>query len=178
MPADTTELTDPRVSEPERQLPAPGDAGRDAPSTREPAPERLKEPGIVGLLRDFADDTRTLIQQEIALAKMEATRTAKRVAVDSAWIAAGVAVLAVGGLCLVLALALGLGALLGSYWLGTLITGVVLLLLGALFAWRGVRDLKKGGFAPSDTMDSLKEDKDWAQREVDDFKQGIGKERA
>lgn len=180
MPPDSTELTDPRVLELERQLPAPDDvsAGRDAPGMRAGASERLEEPGLVGLLRDFAEDTRTLVQQEIALAKMEAARTAKRVAVDSAWIGAGVAVVAVGGLCLVLALALGLGALLGSYWLGTLITGVILLLLGGLFSWRGVRDLKKGGFAPSDTMDSLKTDKDWAQRELDDFKRGMERERA
>lgn len=154
-----------RTTEPERQLPPAG--GSDRPST-----------GLVSLLRDLAEDTRVLVQQEIALAKAEATRTAKRVVVDSAWIGAGVAVLAVGGLCLVVALALGLGALLGSYWLGTLITGGLLFLIGALMAWKGVRDLQSGGFTPTETIGSLQEDKDWAQREVDDFKKGIQKERA
>lgn len=141
-------------------------------------PDELQKTGLVRLFRELADDTRTLVQQEIALAKMEARHTVKRVVVDSAWIGAGAAVIAVGGLCLVLALALGLGALLDSYWLGTLITGLSLFLLGALFAWKGLRDLRKGGFAPTETVDSLQRDRDWAEREMDDFKQGIRKERA
>lgn len=153
-------------SGPDHQLP-PGDGGE---------PDRGAA-GLVTLLRDLAEDTRTLVQQEIALAKAEATHAAKRLVVDSAWIGAGAAVLAVGGLCLVLALALGLGALLDSYWLGTLITGGILFLIGALMAWKGVRDLKSGGFAPTGTVESLKEDRDWAQREVDDFKKGIQKEQ-
>lgn len=167
-----------RIPEPERQLPpAEGDgAGRATGGSR--APEGLEKTGLVALLRDLADDTRTLVQQEIELAKMEATRTAKRLAVDGAWIGAGAALIAVGGLCLVLALALGLGALLDSYWLGTLITGGLLFLVGGLMAWKGLRDLGSGGFTPDHTVESLHEDKEWAQREVDDFKRGIQKERA
>lgn len=156
------EATRRRVMDPEHQLPPAAGAGA----------------GIGTLLRDLANDTRTLVQQEIELAKLEAARTVKRVVVDSAWIGAGVAVLAVGGLVLVVALALGLGALLGSYWLGTLITGVILFLIGALLAWKGVRDLRKGGFVPSETIESLQSDKAWVEGEVDDFKQGLQKERA
>lgn len=161
-----------RTTEPERQLPSgDGGGGGGGGSDRGSA-------GLVTLLRDLANDTRTLIQQEIALAKAEAIHTARRVAVDSAWIGAGVAVVAVGGLCLVLALALGLGALLDSYWLGTLITGGLLFLTGALMAWKGVRDLQSGGLTPTETIESLQEDRDWAQREVDEFRKGIQKERA
>jgi hypothetical protein len=134
-------------------------------------------PGLARLVRDLAEDTRTLVQQEIALAKMEAAQSAKRVAADGAWIGVGAAIAAVGGLCLVVAAALGLGALLGSYWLGTLIIGAALLALGGIFAWRGVRDLKRGGLIPTGTVQSLQEDRDWAQREVEDFKQGLTEER-
>lgn len=155
--------TGPRAAEPDHQLP-PGEG--DGPAT-----------GLVTLLRELAEDTRTLVQQEIALAKMEARRTARRLVVDSVWIAAGVAALAVGGLCLVLALALALGALLDSYWLGTLITGGLLFLTGALLTWKGVHDLTSGGLTPTETVESLQADKEWARREMDDLKQGIRKER-
>ncbi len=155
-------------------------ATHDAADLDDPAPYDAppddRQAGLVALVRELADDTRTLIQQEIELAKMEAASTAKRVAVDSAWIGAGAFVLSVGALCLVLAMALGLGALIGSYWLGTLITGAVISLIGALFAWKGIRDLRKGGFAPRDTMDSLQEDREWAEQEVDDLKQAFRKE--
>lgn len=154
-----------RTMEPERQLP-PGSGEEYGAASA----------GLVSLLRDLAEDTRILVQQEIQLAKVEATRTAKRVAVDSAWIGAGAAVVAVGGLCLVLALALGLGALLGSYWLGTLITGGLLVLTGGLMAWKGLHDLQSGGFAPTETVGSLQEDREWAQREVEEFKKGIQRE--
>lgn len=168
---DTSDLTrSARTTDPDHQLPpAEGDGAGSVP-------EDLEKTGLVALFRDLAEDTRTLVQQEIDLAKMEARRTVKRVVVDSAWIGAGTAILAVGGICLVLAAALGLGALLDSYWLGTLITGALLFLVGALAAWKGIRDLKRGGFAPSDTVESLRTDKSWAEEEMDDFKRALEKE--
>lgn len=153
-------------AEPDHQLPPAG--GGTAGSARS---------SLGDLLRSLADDTQTLVRQEISLAKVEAARTAKRVAADSAWIAAGAGAIAVGGLCLVLALALGLGALLGSYWLGTLITGALLVVLGAAFAWKGVRDLRTTELAPRRTMETLREDADWARSEVRDFKDELTKER-
>lgn len=153
--------------------PGRGEARRDPGGRPEPEPSG---PGLGALLRSLGDDMGTLVRQEIRLAKAEATRTARRVAADSAWIGAGLAVAAVGGLCLVLALALGLGALLDSYWLGTLITGAVLVLAGALFAWRGVRDLRRGELAPTRTVETLREDADWARSEAQDFKDELTKE--
>lgn len=154
-----------RTRGPAHQLPPPGDGD-----------EELGRTGLGQLLRDLADDTRTLVQQEIELAKMEAAATARRMAKDGAWIGVGAAIAGVGGLCVVIAAALGLGALLDSYWLGTLITGLVLLLVGGIFAWRGLGDLKKGGLIPSATVESLQEDRDWAQREVEELKHGLSEE--
>ena len=137
-----------------------------------------RAPGLSGLLRDLLTDTQTLFRQEIELARLETTRTAKRLAIDSAWIAAGVAVAAVGGLCLVFALALGLGSLLGSYWLGTLITGLLLLVIGGIVAWRGIGSLKREKLAPEHTVDSVREDAEWARQELREFKQELqGSER-
>ena len=154
----------------------PGEAGDtgDTVATQEAA--RDGRTGLVQLVRDLADDTRTLIQQEIELARLEVARSAKRITVDGAWIWAGAVVLTVGLICLALALALGLGALLDSYWLGALITGGVFLLIGVLLAWRGIRDLKSGGLLPTNPLESLQEDRDWARREMDDLKQGITEE--
>ena len=133
--------------------------------------------GFVELFRDLADDTRTLVQQEIELARLEVSASARRIAKDGAWIWAGAVVLTVGGICLALALALGIGALLDSYWLGALITGSVFLLVGALLAWRGIRDLTAGGLLPRNPLASLEEDRKWAKRELDELKQGITEER-
>jgi hypothetical protein len=133
--------------------------------------------GFVQLFRELADDTRTLVQQEIELVRLEVAHSTRRVAVDGAWISAGAVIITVGLVCLALALALGLGALLDSYWLGTLITAAVFLLAGGLFAWRGIRDLTAGGLMPTGPVRSLREDRDWARRELDELKQGLTEER-
>jgi hypothetical protein len=159
-----------RAVETDRQLPParPGrryDAGADL------------EPGLIPLIRSLADDAATLIRQEVDLVKMEVSHTARRLAADGAWIATGAAIAAVGALCLVLAMALGLGALLGSYWLGTLVTGLFLMLVGGGFLFKGVRDLRKQHLVPRQTAESLREDARWAREEARDFKQGLTQEQ-
>lgn len=159
-----------RAVDPDHQLP-PARPGRRYPDGAD------LEPGLIPLIRSLANDTATLVRQEVDLAKMEITHTARRLVVDGAWIATGAAIAAVGGLCLVVAMALGLGALLGSYWLGTLITGLFLVLVGVGFLFKGLRDLRKQELAPKKTAESLREDARWAREEARDFKQGLTQER-
>ncbi len=151
----------------------------EAPASADGRPDVSSDgrPGVVELFKDLADDTRTLVQQEIELARMEVAESAKRVAVDGGWIWAGAVVLTVGLICLALALALGIGALLDSYWLGALITAGVFLLVGVLLAWRGIHDLTSGGLLPSNPLTSLQENRDWAKQELEELKQGITEEK-
>lgn len=162
---------------PEPTAPVEAAASRRA---RDPLPAGMDDTreraSFVQLLRELAEDSRTLVQQEIELVRLEVARSAKRVTVDSAWIGAGAVVITVGLVCLALALALGIGALLDSYWLGTLITAAVFLLLGGLIAWRGIRDLKAGGFVPTGPVESLREGRDWARQELDEMKHGLTEE--
>lgn len=156
-----------RPADPDHQLPP----GRGHRASGDGA-----EPGLSDLVRSLAEDLGTLVRQEIDLARLELTRTARRLAADGAFIGIGAAIAAVGALCLVIALALGLGVLLGSYWLGTLITGLLLLLLGGGFAWKGVRDLRRQELMPKKTTASLREDARWAKDEAQDLKQSLKEE--
>jgi hypothetical protein len=167
-PEETRSPSRSRAVDPDHQLPR----GRGVGVYGEPTGQA----GLMDLLRSLAEDVSTLVRQEIGLAKLEAARTARRLAADSAWIAVGVAIAAVGALCLVLAMALGLGALLGSYWLGTLLTGLFLVLLGGGFLFKGVRDLRKLELAPRETTESLRQDARWAREEASDFKEGLTRE--
>ncbi|MFW5947722.1 MAG: phage holin family protein [Gemmatimonadota bacterium] len=170
----TTETSPDPGSRPGRvDAPASEPVGPDGPGG--PAGDTAR-PGVIELLRDLADDTRTLIEQELELIRLETASSAKRIGIDGAWIWAGAVVITVGLICLALALALGIGALLDSYWLGALVTGGVFLLAGALLAWRGIRDLKSGGLMPGSPLRSLREDRDWARQELEDLKQGITEE--
>jgi hypothetical protein len=68
----------------------------------------------------------------------------------------------------------GLGDLLDNYWLSALIVSVVLLATAAVLAKRGIGNIReRGGLKPEATIETLREDKQWARNEVQSFKQQI-----
>ena len=87
------------------------------------------------LMTHLAQETRRYVELQIELTKMQALQGLAGALYDGAKIAAAAALFGLAGLCLVIALALGLSVWMGSYWLGTLTTGVILLVAGAVVAW-------------------------------------------
>ena len=169
----STSVESPTEARPERVRPVPEAPGEATSTPNEPT----GDPGGFGdLIRDLADDTRTLVRQEVELVRLEVAHSAKRITTDGAWIGAGALVATVGLICLALAAALGIGALLDSYWLGTLITALAFLGVGGLFTWFGVRDLKAGGLMPSSPLESFEENREWARQELDELKKGIAED--
>ena len=124
------------------------------------------EPQLGDLFRQLAQDSATLVRQEMALAKAELRENVKSVARDTAKIAVGAVLAAVGALVLVLFLVLLLGDALGKYWAGALIVGILLLAIGAFLAMGAMKRLKKDSITPDQTLQTLKEDKQWLQSEM------------
>lgn len=124
------------------------------------------EPQLGDLFRQLAQDSATLVRQEMALAKVELRENVKSVARDTAKIAVGAVVAAVGALVLVLFLVLLLGDALGKYWLGALIVGVLFVAIGGFLAMGAMKRLKKDSITPDQTLQTLKEDKQWLQNEM------------
>jgi uncharacterized membrane protein YqjE len=129
-----------------------------------PAP--AAEPQLGDLFRQLAQDSATLVRQEMALAKAELRENVKSVARDTARIAIGAAVAGVGALVLVAFLVLLLGDAVGKYWAGALIVGVLMLAIGALLATSAMKRLKHESITPEKTLETLKEDKQWLQSEM------------
>lgn len=124
------------------------------------------EPSIGDLFRQLANDSTTLIRQEVALAKTEVRENVKSAARDMTMIAVGGAIAAVGALVLTAFLVILLGSLLGNYWLAALIVGLVYVLVGGGLAWSNLKKLQQAELKPEHTIDSLKEDKEWIQHEI------------
>lgn len=124
------------------------------------------EPQLGELFRQLAQDSATLVRQEMALAKAELRENVKSVARDTAKIAVGAVLAAVGALVLVLFLVLLLGDALGKYWLGALIVGVLFAVVGAVLAMGAMKRLKQDSITPDQTLQTLKEDKQWLQSEM------------
>jgi len=128
--------------------------------------ERREERSLGELFGDLARETGTLVRQEVQLAKTEATQTASRVGRDIGFLAVGGLVAYAGVLGLLAAAILGLVAAGLDPWLAALIVGVVVTVVGYLLVRRGLDALKHEDLAPRQTVETLKEDAQWAKQQI------------
>lgn len=124
------------------------------------------EPSLGQLFADLARDVQTLFKQELALAKTETTQSAKRAAMDIAKIVAGALVLYTGVIFLLAAAVFGLRELDLPWSLSALIVGGVVAVIGLFLVLRAKSDLTSGSLAPTETVESLKQDAEWAKGQV------------
>jgi hypothetical protein len=117
------------------------------------------------LFSELSRDTSTLIRQEIALAKTEMSEKASTVGKNVGFLAVGGAVAYAGFLVLLGALVVIL-ALFLPWWLSALIVGFVVAAIGYTLVQKGISTLKQVDMAPRETIESLKEDKEWAKKQV------------
>lgn len=146
---------------------------RDITPRREPElrPVHREREGFTDLLRQLADETASLVRQEVNLARLEMKETASAFAKDAVRLGIATGLVAAGALALTACLILVVGNLLnGAYWAGALIVGAVLLLIGGLMARSAVKDMKRIELKPEETIETLGEDKRWLQREAQDFR--------
>jgi uncharacterized membrane protein YqjE len=129
----------------------------DAPNTRERP--------IGELVKDLAGQTSTLVRQEIQLAQAELTSKGK-VAGRGAGMLAGAAIAAMLAL---IALTAGLIAALDTglpLWLAALIVMLLWGVLGAVLAIRGRKELKQATPPVPQTVETVKEDIQWAKTQT------------
>jgi hypothetical protein len=118
------------------------------------------------LFSDLTRDTSELLREEVALAKAELSQKAAHIGKDLGFLAAGGAVAYAGFLALVAALIIGLGQLGLTWWLSALIVGLLVAGLGAYLVFQGLENLKHEELAPQQTIQTLKEDAEWAKAQT------------
>jgi hypothetical protein len=114
------------------------------------------------LFSELAQETSTLVRQEVNLAKTEMSQKASTAGKHVGVLAAGGA-LAYAGLLAILA---GVIALLNDImplWAASLLVGIVVAVGGYILVRRGLDALKREDFAPRETIETLKEDQQWAK---------------
>ena len=115
------------------------------------------------LFGDLAQNTGTLVRQEVELAKTEMTQKATRVGKDIGFLLAGGAVAYAGFLGIMAAIAIGLGQLGMPWWLAALLVGLVVAGIGGFLVMRGLSALRQETAVPQQTIATLKEDAEWAK---------------
>ncbi len=112
------------------------------------------------LISHLANQSASLIRDEVELAKQELREKAKTLRSTVAVIAFG----AVVGLIAVLALCTALIAGLSEYmavWLAALIVGDVLAVIAGITVVTGISTLKHADLKPEQTIETLEENKEW-----------------
>src|SRR4051812_37257061 len=127
------------------------------------APDGLRERPASELLKDLSQQTGTLVRQEVDLAKAELTQKGKQLGAGAGLLigAAVVALLALGALtaCLIAALASAVAT-----WLAALIVAVVYAAIAGALAVVGRGRIEKAAPpAPEQTIETVKEDVQWAK---------------
>ena len=118
------------------------------------------------LFGDLARDMGVLVRQEIGLATTELTHKASRAGQEIAMLAVGGLIAYAGFLALVGAVIIALAAAGLAWWLAALIVGAVVAAVGLVLAQRALTSLKGVDLAPRQTMETLKEDTQWAKEQM------------
>ena len=129
---------------------------------------------IPSLLRDLRDETTTLFRQEVALAKTEMKENVSRLTSHAIHIAVGGCVAYAG----IIVLLIGIGHLLGALlirtgldaqvaeWLAPSIVGLLVAIIGWAMLSKAKHAMANEDLKPRQTIDSLRENKQWAQSKL------------
>ena len=118
------------------------------------------------LFAELSRETSELMRHEVALAKVELSQKAARVGKDVGFISMGGALAYAGLLTLVAALVLGLWQAGLDPWIAALIVGIVITIAGYVSTQKGLTALKREQVAPTQTIDTMKENAQWAKGQV------------
>jgi hypothetical protein len=117
------------------------------------------------LFSDLSSGMGALVRDEVQLAKTEMTQKATQVGKDVGIIAAGGS-LAYAGLLAVIAGIIALLATQIALWQAALIVGIIVLAIGGGIAYMGLNAVKKSNLAPKETIETIKEDLQWAKQQT------------
>lgn len=137
-------------------------------------PESSPPNSIPTLLRDLRDETTTLLRQEVALAKSEMKENVSRMGSHATHIAVGAFVAYAG----IIVLLIGIGHLLRALlvragidqqvaeWLAPSVVGLVVAIIGWVMLSRAKQAIAHDDLAPKQTIESLRENKQWAESKL------------
>ncbi len=118
------------------------------------------------LFSELAQETSTLVRQEMRLAGHEIGLRTSRAGKDVGIAAAGAVFLFVSFLVIVVAAIIVLADLGLDWWIAALVVAAVLALVGLALLRRAVSALKRAEILPRRTIQHLKEDQEWVKEQI------------
>jgi uncharacterized membrane protein YqjE len=129
--------------------------------------QRVHGESIGGLLRGVLMDLRTLIREEIALARVEIREQAWRARAAAISFGIAAASLLLGGIFLLISIATAVADMLDwPVWAGFLVVAALLGLAGLVTLSSGRRQLQNVHAVPQETVSTLKENSEWIAKRL------------
>jgi hypothetical protein len=125
-----------------------------------------EERSLGDLFAELTRETSTLVRKEVELAKTELGQKASKAGKNIGFLAIGGAVAYAGALALIGAVILLLAQALDSLWLSALLVGLLVAGVGAFLIQKGLAALRTVDLMPHKTLETLKEDKEWAKDQI------------
>jgi len=159
--------------------------GSAQPSREQPAPEvldgshsashgDLREQPVSDIVKQVSDEAKTLVGQEIKLAKAEMTEKAKEIGIGAGMFGGAGYTLHLAALGLMLTLIFALSTAMAA-WLAALIVTVVFVAIAGVLAITGKKRIEKAGPpVPEETIESVKQTIETVKEEA---KWGLGQTR-
>jgi len=130
-----------------------------------PPADRNGTESLGTLVTGIVADLQEVVRGEVQLAKTELTEDVSKLGKGIASIAVGALIALVGFIFLMLGVTYLLNKSL-EMWISAGIVGVVLLIIGIIAALAGKKTLSAASMKPDKTIESLKEDQEWASRQI------------
>lgn len=118
------------------------------------------------LFSELAQETTTLVRQEMRLAAQELSVRTSKAGKDIGIAVAGGMILHTCFLVVVATLVIVLAELGLDWWLAALIVAVILGAVGFLLVRRAISAIKRAEILPQRTIEHLKENQEWAKEQV------------
>ena len=133
-------------------------------TTRDTA-DQSKPDGLGSIVSGIVEDLQGIVRGEVLLAKTEIREDVSAMGKGATSIAIGAMVVLVGFIFLMLGVTYLINKSL-EMWISAGIVGVVLLTIGGILAMTGKKTLSATSLKPTETMESLKEDQQWANQQI------------
>ncbi len=128
--------------------------------------QMVKEERSLGeLFSELANETGTLVRQEVALAQTELTKKATSVGKNVGYLAVGGAVAYAALLAVMAAVVIGLTNFIPA-WSAALLVGAIVGVAAYMMISSALAALKKTDLTPRETVETLKEDAQWLKNQV------------
>ncbi len=119
------------------------------------------------LLGQLSHEMQTLLRQEVEIAQTELAHKAYQAGKHVGFLALGSTLGYSGFLVLLAAVVIVLRKVGLPWWGAAVLVGLVVAGGGAVLAWKGIAGLRHADLMPRQTVETLKEDAQWAQAQME-----------